>query len=142
MKTMTFAHLMNPSEWTDEEIQSFERYDKAFIEFQDLPHRSAISLLARYSTLMYELEHGIETPDWIVERIKKSRVDYAKIAGAKGGQARVKKLDPLKKWAMEANAKLKRGSPRDRARELIKTVPKELAELSKDPERIIRETIR
>ena len=110
-------------------------------ELDHLPRSMLLFLLAEFTLLMIDLERGKETPRWVVERIRKSRGEQAKDAGAKGGQARVDKFDPLKKWAIAENKKLTRGSARERARKLMKAVPLDLAEISKDPERLIRETI-
>ena len=70
-----------------------------------------------------------------VSRAKKS------IHGKLGGDRRAEKNAALKAWAISQSKKMVRGSPTERARRLMLDVPKELANSSDNPERIIRETI-
>ena len=62
-------------------------------------------------------------------------------AGAKGGEAKALRQEPLKQWAIEEGMRLK-GTPTERARKLMRQVPKNLSTLSEDPERVMREAIR
>lgn len=62
-------------------------------------------------------------------------------AGAKGGEAKALRQEPLKQWAIEEGRRLK-GNPTERARKLMKRLTDSLAALSEDPERVMREAIR
>ena len=62
-------------------------------------------------------------------------------AGALGGKARSGRYEPLKKWALE-NARTKRGSDKQIARELCALIPQQFTDVSDDPERLIYDTLR
>ena len=62
-------------------------------------------------------------------------------AGRKGATKRHAPVRELKEWAVQ-EATTKRGSDKGIARELVKLIPKHLAGISKDPERLIYDTLR
>lgn len=72
------------------------------------------------------------------ERARKVKLSEAGRLGARSKNARI---TPLKEWALNRASSM-RGSDVDMARQLSASLPEHLAEISKDPERLIYETLR
>jgi len=68
--------------------------------------------------------------------LKKNRSE----AGKKGGAEKNAKFDKLRQWGLTEAQKI-HGSDKQIARKLVRSIPKDLAEISADPERFIYETL-
>ena len=80
-------------------------------------------------------------PSVIKVSMKAGGKSLATEAGRKGLANRNAPVRELKEWVIQ-EAAMQRGSHKGIARELAKRIPKHLEEVSKDPERLIYDTLR
>ena len=96
-------------------------------------------MLAGLGDSMPAIKQGEQTK--AIERVKRSRTSQLAEAGAAGAKLKHNKTNELKKWA-ECVAVDMREADADKARKLSARMPEHLADVSKNPERLIYDHLR
>lgn len=154
----------------DQRVARYEAHLREWVDFELAVHMAAISAIAmkdiedRMAEMKIQIEPfrnikntievayvaaqaGLQIGRISAEKLmvfQKEKIDKTNSlssAGAKGAQSRHRPVAELKAWAVSEANKI-HSSHKDAARKLTARIPKHLANASKDPQRLIYDTLR